>query len=167
MLCACWICVICRGLGTMFLLRPSSGLRHKHVEWLLYLIQVETQVFTWFACRRSGENVSENSAKPFPMVPALVIVRFTEGASVLKKNPKSTYNGFVVCWCATLELDLPSTLLKRNTKIMRKCSVTNHAAKGHTDYICLCKCFPHWLTRKSECSYPRLESCQSLTYGVF
>lgn len=87
MLCACWICVICRGLGTIFLLRPSSGLRHKHVEWLLYLIQVETQVFTWFACRRSGENVSENSAKPFPMVPALVIVRFTEGASVLKKNP--------------------------------------------------------------------------------
>lgn len=153
MLCACWICVICRGLGTMFLLRPSSGLRHKHVEWLLYLIQVETQVFTWFACRRSGENVSENSAKPFPMVPALVIVRFTEGASVLKKNPKSTYNGFVVCWCATLELDLPSTLLKRNTKIMRKCSVTNHAAKGHTDYICLCKCFPHWLARKSECSF--------------
>lgn len=30
---------------------------------------------------------------------------------------------------------LAPTLLQRKIEIMRKCSVTNHAAKGHTDYI--------------------------------
>lgn len=43
-------------------------------------------MFISFACRRTGENVKENSAKPFPTVPVLVVVRFTKEASVLKKK---------------------------------------------------------------------------------
>lgn len=63
-------------------------------------------MFISFACRRTGENVRENTAKPFPTLPVLVVVHFTEEASLLKKEaiPKSAYSVCVVVYskCSVL-----------------------------------------------------------------